>query len=280
MNGEDLTGNHQQTGRTLKTLHRNKYQERLEKTNKEKKVQSKIWIYITDDGKSIDNFKWIRMNLTPGKIGQIIRIQEQMIPTRTFFQTQGKNQETTTCRLCEAHPEGTMHCMSTCPYLAGSEYLKRHNQALKVFYVALAKKVGLLDPKLAWFNGLIAPIIENDEAPIYWNIKIVTHITVEHRWPDLRVEWKKKQMIEAFEMTCPLDCNVSEKEKEKMRDYNQLCYDLRRQNPTQRVIFHPLAIGATGKLHNIKKEVTSVMEDSKITDSIVREMQKTVVVYT
>ena len=29
-------------------------------------------------------------------------------------------------------------------------------------------------------------------------------------------------------------------------------------------------IGATGKLLNIKKEVNSVMEDSKITDSIVR----------
>ena len=31
---------------------------------------------------------------------------------------------------------------------------------------------------------------------------------------------------------------------------------------------------------NIKKEVNSVIEDTKVTDSIVREMQKTVVVYT
>ena len=38
VNGEDLTGNHQQTGRTLRRLYRNKYQERLEKTYKEKKV--------------------------------------------------------------------------------------------------------------------------------------------------------------------------------------------------------------------------------------------------
>ena len=69
---------------------------------------------------------------------------------------QGKHKETTICRLYEAHPEGTMHWMSACPYLAGSEYLKRHNQALKVFYVALAKKVGLL-----------APVLENDEASIH-----------------------------------------------------------------------------------------------------------------
>ena len=82
-------------------------------------------------------------------------------------------------------------------------------------FVALAKKVGLLDPKLAWFNIRIAPIIENDEASIHWNIKMATHTTFEHRWPDLRVEWKKKQLIEVFDMVCPLDCNVIEKEKEK-----------------------------------------------------------------
>ena len=68
--------------------------------------------------------------------------------------------------LCEAHTEGTMHWMSACPYLAGSEYLKRHNQTLKVFYVALAKKVDLIDPKLAWFNVRIALVIENNDASI------------------------------------------------------------------------------------------------------------------
>ena len=65
-----------------------------------------------------------------------------------------------------------------------------------------------------------------------------------------------------------------------IRAYSQLCYDLRRQNPTQTVVFHPLVISATGRLSNIKKEVNSVIEDTKVADNIVREMQKTVVVYT
>ena len=103
---------------------------------------------------------------------------------------------------------------------------------------------------------------------------MATHTTVEHRWPDLRVEWEKKQLIEVFDMACPLDCNVIEKEKEKIRDYSQLGYDLRRQNPTHKVI------GATGRLNSIRKEINSVIDDIKVTDSIIREMQKTVVVYT
>ena len=104
--------------------------------------------------------------------------------------------------------------------------------------MALAKKVGLLDPKLAWFNVRIVPVIENNEASIHWNIKMATHTTVKHRWSDLSVEWKK-QLIEVFDMAYPPDCNVIEKGKEKIRDYSQLCYDLRRQNPTHRVVFHP-----------------------------------------
>ena len=126
---------------------------------------------------------------------------------------QRKHQETRTYRLCEAHPEGTLHWMSACPYLAGSEYLRRHNQALKVFYVAFAKKIGLINSKIAWFNAHIVPVIENEEASIQWNIKMAADTTVEHRWPDLRVEWKKKQLIEVFDMAYPLDCNVIEKEK-------------------------------------------------------------------
>ena len=81
--------------------------------------------------------------------------------------------------------------------------------------MALAKKVGLLDPKLAWFNVRIVPVMEINEASIHWNIKMATHTTVEHRWPDIRVEWKKKQLIEVFDMACPLDCNVIEKENKR-----------------------------------------------------------------
>ena len=57
----------------------------MEKTYKEKKVQSQIWSDITNSEKSIDDFKWIRMNVTPERVRQITRIQEQMIPTIKFL---------------------------------------------------------------------------------------------------------------------------------------------------------------------------------------------------
>ena len=124
--------------------------------------------------------------MTPEKIEQIIRSRWYQQEHSSKCKVNIKKQQHVGCvRLIQKE----MHWMSACPYLAGSEYLKRQNQALKVFYVALANKVGLLDPKLAWLNVRIAPVAENDEASIHWNIKLAIHITVEHRWPNLRVEW-------------------------------------------------------------------------------------------
>ena len=51
-------------------------------------------------------------------------------------------------------------------------------------------------------------------------------------------------------------------------------------NPTQRIVFYPLVIGAIGRLNNIKKAINSIMGHIKTTDSIMREMQKAVVIYT
>ena len=65
VNEEELKGNHHQTASKLKTMYQKKYQEKLEKTYGEKKVQSKIWNDITEGGKSLNNFKWIRTNMTP-----------------------------------------------------------------------------------------------------------------------------------------------------------------------------------------------------------------------
>ena len=189
---------------------------------KEKKVQSKIWSDITESGKSIENFLWIIMNMKLEKIEQIIRIHDLMVSARKFLQMQGKHQETTTCRLCEDYSKRTMHLMSACPYLADSVYLKRYNKTLRVFYVSLAKKFGLLDPKLAWFNVHMRLIIENNEASVYWNIKMATHTTVEHSRPDLRVEWKKKQLIEVFGMAYPVDCNVIEKEQKDQGSHSAM----------------------------------------------------------
>ena len=57
VNAEELNGNHHQTASKLKTMYQKKYQEKLEKTYREKKVQSKIWNDITQGGKNLDNFK-------------------------------------------------------------------------------------------------------------------------------------------------------------------------------------------------------------------------------
>lgn len=96
------------------------------------------------------------------------------------------------------------------------------------------------------------------------------------------MEWKKKGLVEVFDMACPIDKNICDKKKEKRKDQGlqPVVVRLVATKSKSKVAFHPLVVGVTGALGNIRKEALSVMEDEKETDNIVREMQKTVVVYT
>ena len=47
---------------------------------------------------------------------------------------------TENCRLCDAYKETVIHILSGCKVWAGSDYLKRHNNALMVFIVEWAKQ--------------------------------------------------------------------------------------------------------------------------------------------
>src|SRR5215469_7912557 len=122
-----LTGGYKQVIKELKASFAENYYTQLEISYSSKRIQSKVWKDIREVG-TAERFKWMKANLTPDKVGQIIRVQEQVIPTRTFIQMQGRPVETTICRLCGKEPEGAIHWMSACEYLAGGEYLQQHNQ--------------------------------------------------------------------------------------------------------------------------------------------------------
>ena len=70
--------------------------------------------------------------------------------------------------------EGVMHLAYGCQMLAGNEYLKRHNSALKVLIITWAVVEGLLKRgqywhKLKWEQG---SVIENDMVKLCWTLNI------------------------------------------------------------------------------------------------------------
>ena len=92
----------------------------------EKQLQSEIpKLYGEDD------FGWLKCNTDPRKISSIFALQEQMIETKAWKKIRGLVDDDS-CRLCGEHRETVQHLLSGCKKLAGTEYLKCHDNALKV----------------------------------------------------------------------------------------------------------------------------------------------------
>jgi hypothetical protein len=251
------------------------WNEMLIEEYKAKVVQSVIWKEVSAG--SGEGFMWLKNNLTSQQIVKVLRIQEQMVPNKGLDRVRGKQIEDVTCRLCKKNPEGVKHWLNSCEYLAKIEYLKRHDQTLRVFYAEVLKKYGLEPSEARWYKIPVVTVRENENALVIWNLRIPTHSPVPHRWPDLRIEDKKVKCIWVVDMSCPGDINVKEKEGEKKRNYAELVIELRMQRPGWRVIVMPLVVGVTGGISKLPQHLNFLFNDEKTSMRCMKEMQKTTV---
>ena len=56
------------------------------------------------------------------------------------------------CRLCGEHRETMHHLLPGCKKLVGAEYVKRHNNSLKVLAIKWAIENGLLPQDTKWYT--------------------------------------------------------------------------------------------------------------------------------
>ena len=63
----------------------------------------------------------------------------------------------------------------------------------------------------------------------------------------------------------------------KRKNYQELAYDLRRQQPGWKVFVMPVAIGVCGALGGVAEEVEKLLGDERLAKMCVLEMQKVTV---
>ena len=101
------------------------------------------------------------------------------------------------CRLCGKYKESVDHLLAGCEKLAGSAYLKRHNNALMVLAVEWAKKNGLLDRDVKWYelSWQKGTVLEKDGKKLIWDFEFKMRKKTSARRPDLVLEDSNKKMI-------------------------------------------------------------------------------------
>ena len=180
-----------------------------------------------------------------------------------------------TCR------ETVQHLLSGCKKLAGSEYVKRHGNTLKVPAVKWAVENGLLPEETKWYavNWERGKVIKDDGKKLYWDWEYRMRTSCIARRPDLTLEDTAKKTILLIDMACPNESSKEAKREEKMRKYQQLCFELRERREGYTVIVIPIVIGCHGGgIKELKSNIKRIFDhdhDKKL-ELIAREMQKTV----
>jgi len=201
-----------------------------------------------------------------------------MIETRAWKKIGGLIVEDM-CRLCGEQRETVQHPLSGCKKLAGADYLRRHDNTLRVLAVTWASESGLLPENVKWYREKWerGQVLENNGKKLFWDWEHRMRNSCTARGPDLTLEDTEKKMILLVDMACPNEKNKDEKREEKMCKYQQLCFELREHRQGYSVEFVPVIIRCLGGgIKQLENDVRKIFENEKQITPSVREMQKKV----
>ena len=163
---------------------------------------------------------WLKCNTDLRKKSSIFALQEQMIETRAWKKIRGLV-ECDKSRLCEEHRETVHHLLSGCKNLVDAEYVKRHNDTLKVLAVKWAVENGLLPEDTKWYttNWERGKVIEKYAKKLFWNWEHPVRTDCITRRPDLTLEGRSKKTILLIDMACPNKYYKKGKQAENIGEY-------------------------------------------------------------
>lgn len=244
---------------------------RLKKFDK-KKMQSEI-----TSGYTTEDYGWLSCNTDPRKTAAIFSMLEQMVETKVWKKLRG-NIENDSCRLCGDVRETVQHLLSGCKKIVATEYVRRHDNALKILAVEWGKKEGLLPKDAVWYKERWerGRVIEKNGKKILWDWEHRMRTHCKARRPDLTLEDETKKEILIIDMACPAERNKETTRKEKMNKYQQLCFELRERRRGFKVKLIPVVIGCCGGGTKDVRNAMSELFEEKTIHKIANEMQKTV----
>ena len=121
-----------------------------------------------------------------------------------------------------------MHILSGCKILAGSDYLKRQNNALMVLIVEWEKQESLLPSDSVWYKQKWSKrtVLEKNGKKICWDFEFTIRKTTSARRPDAMIENDEEKKLWIVDITCRNEKNIGEKHREKLTKYQQLAFEI------------------------------------------------------
>ena len=123
--------------------------------------------------------------------------------------------------------ESVQHITSGCEKVAQKEYKRRNDNVANKIQWDICKNNGL-EHSEKWYEHAPEGAVANEEIKVLWDINIQCDNLIEARRPDVIVIDKKEQKGIIIDIAAPADVRVEEKEKEKVKKYQDLKREIRR----------------------------------------------------
>ena len=141
------------------------------------------------------------------------------------------------CRMCGKTSESVGHVLAGCSAIVQTQYLARHNKALKILFFEMLRSLNLNSTTAPWYSqAQPKPINENDRVIAYWDVLLfadTTHFKANRI--DARIIDKERKEVKLLEMRCPWVENSEEKAIEKTSKYGPLRWELQQRHPDYKI---------------------------------------------
>ena len=165
------------------------------------------------------------------------------------------------------------HIVCECPMLTQREYIRRHDWVGRKIHWEVWRNIGF-DVNEKWYKREPEKVVENDPWKILWDFTIQTDHVIEARRPDMVIIDKTKTDCKVIDFACPFDSRIEEREKDKIKGYNDLKRELKKiWDMPVKVI--SVVVGA---LETTPKKLKQWLSDIGIETRTV-ELQKTTILY-
>ena len=138
--------------------------------------------------------------------------------------------------------------LAGCSAIAQTQYLARHNKALKILFFEMLRSLNLISTTAPWYSqAQPKPMYENDRVVAYWDVPLFADTThVKANRIDARIIDKERKQVKLLEMSCPWVENREEKAVEKTSKYGPLRWELQQRHPDYKITQYNIIIDVLG----------------------------------
>ena len=99
-----------------------------------------------------------------------------------------------------------------------------------------------------WYNHRPEAVVENEGIKLLLDMRIQTDKILKHNKPDTLLMDKIKRKVQMIDIACPFNTRVLEKENEKITNYQDLKWELKRVWNCQEIVVIPIVIEGPGTI--------------------------------